>query len=85
MTAYEMGWSALTNGEFLAAAETAGFVAIVTTDKNIRHQQNLDGRGLGVLVLPTTDWSTIRRHAAQVAVALDDLRPGTVSDVTFES
>ena len=55
-TAYEMGWSTLTNGEFLAAAEAAGFIAIVTTDKNIRHQQKIDGRAFGVLVLPTTNW-----------------------------
>jgi hypothetical protein len=31
-TAYEMGWSTLMNGELLAAAEAAGFAAIVTTD-----------------------------------------------------
>ena len=84
-TAYELGWSALLNGELLAAAETAGFDAIVTTDKNIRHQQNVAGLRLGVLVLPTTDWSKIRRHAARVADALGRLRPGSVDDVTFGS
>ena len=83
-TAYEMGWSTLMNGELLAAAEAAGFAAIVTTDKNIRHQQSIAGRRFGVLVLPTTDWSEIRRHAARVAEALGRLRPGTVDEVSFD-
>ena len=84
-TAYERGWSTLTNGELLAAAEAAGFAAIVTTDKNIRHQQSIDGRGFGILVLPTTNWPKIRRSATRVADALDDLLPGTVVEVAFES
>jgi len=82
-TAYEMGWASLTNGEFLRAAEAAGFEALVTTDKNLRHQQNLAGRNLGVLVLPTTDWSTIRKHADRVAAALAAVRPGEIHDVAF--
>jgi hypothetical protein len=83
-TAYELGWSTLLNGELLAAAEAAGFAAIVTTDKNIRHQQNLAGRRLGVLVLPTTDWSQIRRNAARVAEALDGLNAGTLVELSFD-
>ena len=84
-TAYEMGWSALTNGEFLAAAEAHDFVAIVTTDKNLRHQQNLAGRVFGVLVLPTTNWPRIHRNATRVADALDALLPGSVHELSFEA
>jgi hypothetical protein len=29
------------NGELIAAAEAAGFELLLTTDKNIRYQQNL--------------------------------------------
>jgi len=84
-TAYERGWSTLTNGEFLEAAEAAGFAAVVTTDKNIRHQQKIEGRTFGVLVLPTTNWPEISRNAARVAHALDELTPGTILEVSFES
>jgi hypothetical protein len=83
-TAYEMGWSTLMNGELLAAAEAAGFTAVVTTDKNIRHQQSVAGRRFGILVLPTTDWSKIRRNATRVAEALGGLRAGTVVEVTLD-
>jgi predicted nuclease of predicted toxin-antitoxin system len=49
-TAYEKGWSALTNGELLSRAEAEGFDAIVTTDQNLRYQQNLTGRKISVIV-----------------------------------
>lgn len=48
-TAYEKGWSALRNGELLARAE-AEFDLLVTTDRNLRHQQNLAGRKIALLV-----------------------------------
>lgn len=40
-TAFERGWGSLQNGELLAAAEAEGFAAIITTDQNLRYQQNL--------------------------------------------
>jgi hypothetical protein len=39
--AIERGWDRLVNGELIAAAEEAGFDLILTTDKNIRYQQNI--------------------------------------------
>ena len=53
-TAYERGWSKLSNGELLTAAQAAGFHLFVTTDQNLRDQQNPAGRRLAILVLPTT-------------------------------
>lgn len=35
------GWQELDNGNLLTAAEAAGFEVLVTTDRNLRHQQNL--------------------------------------------
>lgn len=43
-TAAQRGWDKLKNGELLGAAEGAGFEALVTPDKNIRYQQNLEVR-----------------------------------------
>ena len=48
-TAFELGWSDLKNGELLAAAEHL-FDVFITTDQQIRYQQNLMGRQLAVLV-----------------------------------
>ena len=81
-TAYELGWATLQNGDLLDEAEKA-FEVLVTTDKNLRHQQNLTGRRLAVLVLPTTSWPTIRRHLALVVDATESLEPGELLQVTF--
>src|SRR5713101_1719053 len=40
-TAAQQGWDKLTNGDLLTAAEEAGFDLLLTTDKNMRYQQNL--------------------------------------------
>lgn len=40
-TAYELGWATLKNGELLRSAEEQGFEIFVTTDANLRYQQNL--------------------------------------------
>lgn len=81
-TAHEQGWATLTNGELLAAAE-GSFDALVTTDQNLRYQQNLTGRRLSILVLPTTSWPRLQPHAPAIAAALIALRPGELLEWSF--
>jgi hypothetical protein len=81
-TAYEKSWTDLSNGALLRAAE-AEFDALVTTDKNLRHQQNLSMTRLAILILPTTSWPKIQPHQAHVAAAVDKLRPGDVVALEF--
>jgi hypothetical protein len=81
-TAYEMGWAKLANGDLLKAAEDT-FDAILTTDRNLRYQQNLQGRRLAILVLPTTSWPKIRRHISEIRDALNKLRPGDFVELKF--
>jgi len=50
-TAREMGWDQLRNGILLAAAQTAGFEILLTVDKGFRHQQNLAGLTISVVLL----------------------------------
>ena len=81
-TAHEMGWAALDNGALLRAAEGA-FDALITTDQSLRYQQNLAGRRLAVLVLPTTSWPSIQAHVGEVADALSKLRSGDFLELIF--
>jgi hypothetical protein len=81
-TAFEMGWAELENGDLLAAAEQP-FNAIITTDKNLRYQQNLSRRKLAILVLPTTSWPEIQKHLARVSAAVDNLKPGDYIELKF--
>jgi len=48
-TAYEVGWAEFQNSQLLQAAEAARYDLLVTTDQNLKYQQNLRGRKLAVL------------------------------------
>ncbi len=71
-----MGWSNLSNGALLKAAEEAGLTVFVTTDQNLRYQQNLKERRIAIVVLPTTRWPEIKPHAGKVRDAIVQLKPG---------
>jgi hypothetical protein len=81
-TAYEMGWAKLSNGDLLAVAEKS-FEAFITTDQNLRYQQNLSGRRLAILVLPTTSWPKIQKHTDKIADAVIVLKPGDFIELKF--
>jgi hypothetical protein len=82
-TAFERGWHILQNGELLNAGEAEGFDAIITTDQNIRYQQNLPGRRLAIVVLMTTDWRLISQHIDYVAKAIAAVTPGAYVELIF--
>jgi hypothetical protein len=81
-TAYEMGWATLENGDLLKTGE-ASFDAFITTDQNLRYQQNLSARRLAILVLPTTSWPMIQLHLPKVIAAVNTLRPGDFVELDF--
>jgi hypothetical protein len=81
MTAYEMGWSDLANGDLLGAAEAQPFEVLLTTDKNLRYQQNLTGRTIAIFGLPFASWPCLQTHAAGMAQAITALAPGDVREL----
>jgi hypothetical protein len=83
-SAYSMGWAKLANGQLIAAAEEAGFNAMITADANIRYQQNLTNRRLALVVLDTNDWFAIRANLGAVEAALALIQPGVYIPVAFE-
>ena len=74
-TAFERGWSQLANRELLRQAESA-FELLITTDKNLKYQQNLSGRKLAILVLSTTSWPRIEKQAAEILACVNAIKPG---------
>ncbi len=62
-TLTEKGWSNKDNGELLDLAECEGYDILVTTDQNLRHQQSLESRRIGIVVLLSTA-ATARRISA---------------------
>ena len=80
-TAYELGWSTLKNGELIAAAEQGGYDLLLTTDQNLKYQQNLVGRRISIVVLQTTSWPRIQKHVAAVFAALSRAIPSSYEEV----
>ena len=81
VTAYERGWSKLTNGELLDAAEKEGFGVVVTTDANLKHQQNLASRQIAIVVLTTPSWLRIQRAIGSILRAIEHAVPGSYTEV----
>ena len=71
------------NGALLDVAEQEGYEVIVTTDQSMRHQQNLTGRRIGVVVLLTTDWNKIRLRTDAIRAAIEEVQLGDFKEVSI--
>jgi hypothetical protein len=79
--ARKLKWERISNGELLNLAESAGFDLLLTTDKNVRHQQNLSDRKISIVVLGTSPWWLVRQHLGAIAAAVNAATPGSYAEV----
>jgi predicted nuclease of predicted toxin-antitoxin system len=82
-TADEKQWGTLQNGDLLNAAEKEGYALMITTDQNLRYQQNLATRKIQILVLCTTSWPRIREQVNKVVEALSDMPQNGYHELRF--
>ena len=80
-TVYEKGWHTLRNGDLILKAEEERYDILITTDANLRYQQNLLGRKIGILTLLSTSWQRIEKKAADIQSALQQSRPGQYTEI----
>jgi len=83
-TAYERGWSELANGNLLTQAEQDGYELLMTTDRNLRYEQNLAHRTMAIVVLMTTSWPRIRQQTDRIQAIVAAIQPGTYQEIFFE-
>jgi predicted nuclease of predicted toxin-antitoxin system len=74
-TVGELGWRGVTNGELLRSAE-GQFDLLLTADRRLRSQQNLKGRRLAVVVLPSNRLKVLRGMMAGIEAAIAKVEPG---------
>ena len=79
--AIERGWDRISNGELLSRAEADGFDLLLTTDKRIRHQQNLTSRRRAILVLGNSTWPVVRLYLDRIAFAVNQATHGSYGQV----
>ena len=69
------------NGELLRLAEESGFNLLLTTDKNLRYQQNLTNRKISIVVLGNSTWRFVRLHLDRDILAVDLAGAGSFAEV----
>ena len=82
-TVVEMGWSGKKNGELLKLMSQEGFTILVTTDQNLRYQQNLQQAGVAIVVLValSNKLSDLLPLMPDARRLLDTIAPGEVIEV----
>ena len=83
VTAFEAGWSEISNGALLAHADDL-FDLLVTTEKQLQYQQNLTGRRIAILILPYASWPKLERQAAKIASAVAAMKPGSYVELHLD-
>jgi len=74
-TAQQAGWGGIENGQLLKLAESR-FDLFITSDQNMRYQQNLAGRRIAILELSTNNLRRIEAAVNELLLALADIKPG---------
>ncbi|HEX6087130.1 MAG TPA: hypothetical protein VF266_21550 [Thermoanaerobaculia bacterium] len=83
-TVREQDWLGLRNGVLLRAAVAAGFTVIVTSDGNLRYQQNLRKIGIAAVVVMRvrTRIEDLRPLLPAIIAAIPRLAPGEVAEIS---
>jgi len=79
--ARKLKWERISNGALLKVAEDAGFDLLVTTDKNVRYQQNLSDRKISIVVLGQSPWWLVRQNLGAIVAAVNATKPGSYFEV----
>lgn len=81
-TIEEMGWRGIKNGKLLNLMARQ-FGILVTTDKNLRHQQNLGKRQISAIILPTNEIPLVIALLPEIEEALMTIETGTFIEITM--
>ncbi len=74
-TAQQQGWGGIKNGRLLQLAE-GEFDLFITSDQNLRYQQNLAGRSIAILELSTNKLRRIEAAAGLIQAAIAAMKAG---------
>jgi len=82
-TVVEMGWAGKKNAELLKLMMQESFTILLTTDQNLRYQQNLQQAGVAVVVMvaPSNRLPDLVPLIPSVCSALMTIAPGEVVEV----
>jgi rRNA-processing protein FCF1 len=82
-TVREMGWSGTKNGALLKLMSESGFTILLTSDQNLKYEQNLQQAGVAIIVMVTRTnrLQDLLPLVLKVRQALTKIAPGEVIEV----
>ena len=82
-TVTEMAWAGTKNGQLLKKMQDAQFTILLTTDQNLRYQQNLEQTGVAIVVMvaDSNRLPDLIPLIPQVCDALETIAPGQVIEI----
>jgi hypothetical protein len=82
-TVMEIGWSGTKNGALLKLMSDSGFTILLTSDRNIKYEQNLQQAGIAVIVMVarTNRLQDLLPLIPKVRKALFTIQPGELIEV----
>jgi hypothetical protein len=72
-TIQSMDWASIKNGALSALAEME-FDIFITSDQNMRYQQNLSKRSIAILLVPTNRWPVLIEHIEEILKAVQSMK-----------
>lgn len=70
----DLGWKTMTNGRLLNEME-GRFDLLITADRNMFAQQNLAGRTISILVIPTNRRRDVLALQERIVAIVNDIQP----------
>ena len=79
-TVPEQGWGGVKNGRLMTLLD-GRYDVFVTADKNLRYQQNLDGRQIAIIEVPFNDSEKLLPLAPDILLAIEQSIPGSYIEI----
>ena len=72
-TVQAMGWAGIKNGELIGLADSE-FDVFITSDKNLRYQQNLTQRNIAIILLPSKQVPIVEKLLPRIDEILETIQ-----------
>jgi len=85
-TVGDMGWNGKKNGELLGLMTINGFDALVTIDKNLKHQQNIDRFPIQLFILnaPNNKLKTLEPYIEKLTDVFTKKMKDSIVEITLD-
>ena len=64
-------------------SEREGYELLITTDQNMRYQQNLSRGSMAIIVLRSNRWPYVQLRIEDIRAAINGMQPGELKEVSI--